>query len=194
MGTCGVMWLSPESQLWDHTAWANGFVPQTVNHDEEVLYPRLCFSDLCYCGRSQTQVNFLLMKNPLLPSAFDHILVISSLRLEPPLLWASLLSESIQPNRKPLFSTGNPTLVFNKGFFFFVIFTLDSLPSKERLPCLIHFFTDAINRNGGFRAAVHLSTFPSFLQLKVENMFLICDVEEGLDSFLHEKKTLPTPC
>lgn len=115
MGTCGVMWLSPESQLWDHTAWANGFVPQTVNHDEEALYPRLCFSDLCYSGRSQTQVNFLLMKNPLLPSAFDHSLVISSLRLEPPLLWASLLSES---NRKPLFSTGNPTLVFNKGFFF----------------------------------------------------------------------------
>lgn len=155
MGTCGVMWLSPESQLWDHKAWANSFVPQTVNHDEEASYPRLCFSDLCYTGRPQTQVNFLLMKNPLLPSAFDHSLVISFLRLEPPLLWASLLSESIQPNRKPLFSTGNPTLVFNKGFFFFVIFALDSLPSKERLPCLIHFFTDAINRNGGFRASYH---------------------------------------
>lgn len=88
------------------------------------------------------------MKNPLVPNAFDNSLVISSPRVEPPLLRASLLSESIQPSTKPLFNTGNPSLVFNKVFFFSLVITLDSLLSKERLPCLIHFFTDTINRNG----------------------------------------------
>lgn len=116
--TCGVIELSPESQLGDHIVWANDFVPHTVNHNEEALKPRLSSSDLCYTGRSQSG-QLSPNEESFMTSAFDHSLVISSLRLEPLLLRASLLSESIQPNRKLLFSTGNPPLVFNKVFFSF---------------------------------------------------------------------------
>lgn len=34
--------------------WANDFVPQTLNHNEEALNPRFSSSDLCYTGHSQS--------------------------------------------------------------------------------------------------------------------------------------------
>lgn len=52
-----------------------------VHHKEEALYPR--FPPLNSVELDAHKLCLLLMKSPLLPSAFDHSLVLNFLRLEP---------------------------------------------------------------------------------------------------------------
>lgn len=154
---------------------------------EEAAYP----SFLC----SEIQLNFLLMKIPLLPSAFNPGLVLCFLRFHA--LKEPLLSQRASSPAESHYSvnTGNPTLDFNKGFgFFFVIFTLDSPSSKAKLPCLIHFFTDAISRNRtsephATKTAKHSFNRYTcvhflFLQLKVKKKIQIYGVERGTWTFV----------